>query len=163
LVARALGLPSTGIGAGVFEQKFVIDGRFGTSPNIDFILRYEGDFPKVVAIECKYSETFGRAHSGFPAKYHAVPHIWDGLENTRRLATQITGGVMPKSVHATLRLDGFLVDVCVKSSSSSSSAFNSARHSGGVQCQSVRRSLAIASRVRATISSHRPDTTAARS
>ena len=72
-------------------------------------------------------------------------------------------GVMPKSVHAALRLDCFLVDVCVTSSSFSSSAFNWARHSGGVQRQSVRRSLAIAARVRSTISSHRPDTTAARS
>ena len=71
-------------------------------------------------------------------------------------------GGMPKSVHAALRLDCFLVDVCVTSSSCSSSTFNSARHSSGVQRQPVRRSLAIASRVCSTISSHRPDTTAAR-
>ena len=56
-------------------------------------------------------------------------------------------GGMPKRVHAALRLDCFLVDVCVTSSSCSSSTFNSARHSGGVQRQLVRRSLAIASRV----------------
>src|SRR5271157_1297447 len=69
----------------------------------------------------------------------------------------------PKSVHAALRLDCFLLDACVTSSSCSSSTFNSARHSGGVQRQPVRRSRAIASRVCSTISSHRPDTTAARS
>src|SRR5208337_4324493 len=61
--------------------------------------------------------------------------------------TQLTGGVIPKSAHAALRLDCFLVDVCVTSSSCSSSAFNSARHSNGVHRQPVRRSLAIASRV----------------
>ncbi len=72
-------------------------------------------------------------------------------------------GVIPKCGHAALRLDCFLVDVCVTSSASSSSSFNSERHSGGVQRQSVRRSLAIASRVCSTISSQRPDTTAARS
>ena len=63
-------------------------------------------------------------------------------------------GVIPKSVHAALRLDCFLVDGCVESSSSSSIAFNTARHSGGVQCQFVRRFLAIALRVCSTISSH---------
>src|SRR5271157_1594841 len=73
------------------------------------------------------------------------------------------GGGMPKSLHAALRLDCFLVDVCVTLSSCWSSTFNSARHSGGVQRHPVRRSLAIASRVCSTISSHRPDTTAARS
>jgi hypothetical protein len=77
--------------------------------------------------------------------------------------SDLAEGVMPKRVHAALRLDCLLVDVCVTSSSSSSSAFNSARHSGGVHRQAVRRSLAIAERVRSTISSHRPDTTAARS
>ena len=45
----------------------------------------------------------------------------------------------------------------------STSAFNSAKHSGGSQSQSVRRSFAIASRVRSSRSSHRPDNTAARS
>ena len=73
-----------------------------------------------------------------------------------------TGGIQ-KRCHAALRVDWFLVDVCVLPSSCSSSAFNSARHSGGVQRQALRRSLAIASRVCLTISSHRPDTTAARS
>ena len=75
--------------------------------------------------------------------------------------TKLVVGVIPKSAHAALRLDCFLVEACVTSSSCSSITFNSARHSGGVQRQPVRRSLAIASRVCSTISSHRPDTTAA--
>src|SRR5271157_2393850 len=83
-------------------------------------------------------------------------------EGTLSLLDRIRG-VIPKSAHAALRLDCFLVDVCVTSSSCSSSAFNSARHSNGVHRQPVRRSLAIASRVCSTISSHRPNTTAARS
>src|SRR5208337_4440357 len=90
-----------------------------------------------------------------------------GLKDERQLVIhqclQFKAGVIPKSAHAALRLDCFLVDVCVTSSSCSSSAFNSARHSNGVHRQPVRRSLAIASRVCSTISSHRPDTTAARS
>ena len=53
-------------------------------------------------------------------------------------------GVIPKYGHAALCLACFFVDGCVKSSFSLSSAFNSARHSSGVQCQFVRRSLAIA-------------------
>jgi hypothetical protein len=60
---------------------------------------------------------------------------------------QSVEGVIPKSGQAAVRLVCCFVDICVSSSSSSSSAFNSARHSGGVQRQSVRRSLAIASRV----------------
>lgn len=95
LVAQAIRVPSVGIVGGGFEEKFMIDGRFGTSPNIDFVLRYGGNSPSIVAIECKYTEVFGREHGGFPAKYHAVPHIWDGLENTRRLAVEITGDVDP--------------------------------------------------------------------
>ena len=55
-----------------------------------------------------------------------------------------TPGVIPKYGHAALCLACFFVDGCVKSSFSLSSAFNSARHSSGVQCQFVRRSLAIA-------------------
>ena len=56
-------------------------------------------------------------------------------------------GLIPKCGHAAVRLECFFVDGCVDSSSSSSSAFNSARHSNGSQRQSVRRSRAIASRV----------------
>ena len=81
----------------------------------------------------------------------------------REVKNAIITGVLPKSGHAALRLECCIVDGCVTSSSCSSSVFNSARHSGGVQRQSVLRSLAIASRVCSTISSHRPDTTAARS
>jgi hypothetical protein len=95
LVARALGVPSTGIVGGEFEAKLMIDGRFHTCPNIDFVLLYRGDSPSLVAIECKYSEPFGREHSGFSPKYHAVGHLWDGLESTRRLACQITGDADP--------------------------------------------------------------------
>ena len=76
---------------------------------------------------------------------------------------KIRWGGSQKRSHAALRLDCCLVDVCVTSSSCSSSVFNSARHSGGVQRQSVLRFLAIASRVCSTTSSHLPDTTAARS
>src|SRR5271157_5490390 len=107
---------------------------------IDRLLKIERDLP-----EC--DEKYTRA-------------LADSIEVAKRLLER---GVIPKSAHAALRLDCFLVDVCVRSSSCSSSAFNSARHSNGVHRQPVRRSLAIASRVCSTISSHRPDTTAARS
>ena len=96
--------------------------------------------------------------------FQAVPELVKAMEQLdEEKFPKLMAGVIPKCGHAALRLDCFLVDVCVTSSSSSSSSFNSARHSGGVQRQSVRRSLAIASRVCSTISSQRPDTTAARS
>ena len=63
---------------------------------------------------------------------------------TRQAAGLSLEGVIPKYGHAALCLACFFVDGCVKSSFSLSSAFNSARHSSGVQCQFVRRSLAIA-------------------
>jgi len=72
-------------------------------------------------------------------------------------------GVIPKCGHAALRLACFRVDGCGRSSSSSTSAFNSARQAGGSHCHSSRRSRAMASRVCSTLSSHRPETTAARS
>jgi len=59
-------------------------------------------------------------------------------------------GLIPKSGQAAVRLECFFLDGCVDSSSPSSSAFNSAKHSGGSQSQSVRRSFAIASRVRSS-------------
>jgi hypothetical protein len=95
LVSAALGVPSGVEVSGAFEQKFPIDGRFGTCPNIDFVLRSGGVDPVVTAVECKFSEPFGRGHGGFPAKYHAIPRLWDGLEQTRRLAIQITGDLDP--------------------------------------------------------------------
>src|SRR5512135_540317 len=78
-----------------------------------------------------------------------------------RLKTELEQGAIPKSGYAAVRLDCFFADGCVKSSSSSSSAFNSAKHSGGIQRHSVRRSFAMAARVCSRVSSHRPDTTAA--
>ena len=42
-------------------------------------------------------------------------------------------GAIPKSGYAAVRLDRFFAAGCVNSSSSSSSAFNSAKHSGGIQ------------------------------
>jgi hypothetical protein len=72
-------------------------------------------------------------------------------------------GVIPKSGHAAGRLARLAAEACVISSVSASSAFNPAKQSGGVQRQLLPRSRAIASCVRATISSQRPDNTAARS
>jgi hypothetical protein len=54
-------------------------------------------------------------------------------------------GVIPKCGHAAGRLARFAVEVCDISSSSTSSAFNSARQSGGVQRHALRRSRVIAS------------------
>jgi uncharacterized membrane protein len=79
------------------------------------------------------------------------------------LRASVAMGVLPKYPYAALCRECLLVDCCVKSSSSSASVFNTARHSGGVQRQSVLRSLAIAARVCSMISFHRPETTAARS
>jgi hypothetical protein len=95
LVANALGFPASGNVDGAFEVPFLIDGRFGSCPSVDFVLRIRGEHPRVIAVECKHTEPFGRPHTGFPTKYFAVPRIWDGLAQTRRLAGQITGDVDP--------------------------------------------------------------------
>ena len=58
---------------------------------------------------------------------------------------QITQGVLPKCGYAAERSVRFGVEACVISSPSASSAFNSARQSGGIQRQFLRRSRAIAS------------------
>src|SRR5207302_1189701 len=85
------------------------------------------------------------------------------LTSTQRSALQseFVAGAIPRSGHAAVRLGCFFADVCDESSSSSSSAFNSAKHAGGIQRHSVRRSFAIAPRACSRISSQRPDTTAA--
>ena len=70
-------------------------------------------------------------------------------------------GAIPKSGYAAGRLDRFFAAGCVNSSASPSSAFNSAKHSSGIQRHSVLRSFAMAARVCFRISSHRPETTAA--
>ena len=58
---------------------------------------------------------------------------------------ELVGGVLPKCGYAAVRVVRFGAGACVLSSSSASSAFNSARQSGGVQRQLFRRSRASAS------------------
>jgi hypothetical protein len=94
-IAEALGLPTSGIVGGSFEVPFLIDGRFGSCPSLDFVLWRQDTRPSVVAIEAKFTEPLGREHGGFPAKYFVLPRLWDGLHHTRRLAMQITGDVDP--------------------------------------------------------------------
>ncbi len=57
----------------------------------------------------------------------------------------LASGMIPKCGHAAVRFARFAVEVCDISSSSASSAFNSARQFGGVQRHALRRSRAIAS------------------
>jgi hypothetical protein len=69
-------------------------------------------------------------------------------------------GLIPNCGYAAVRLECFFVDGCGDPSFWSSSAYNSARQASGSQRQSVRRSRAVATRVRSNTWSHRPESRA---
>jgi hypothetical protein len=89
---RALKLPTKPRSVS-FEAKLPISSRFSTCPNIDLLVTYPG--APAVVLESKFSEPFGREHTGFAAKYFAVPGVWTGLPNLRNLAEQIEGDADP--------------------------------------------------------------------
>ena len=55
----------------VFEDKYMIDTRLVTAPNIDAVIQNKRDANyKLFAVECKFSEAYvGRRHAGFKPKY----------------------------------------------------------------------------------------------
>jgi hypothetical protein len=75
-----------------FEQKFSIDDRFQSSPNLDvvFFLSRSEKF-KVFAIECKFTEAYSsRRHSGLDQKYFGNETVWENLSTTKPLAQEIS-------------------------------------------------------------------------
>jgi hypothetical protein len=52
------------------------------------------DYPAVL-IESKYSEPFGREHTGLSGKYLQVPGLWSDLPTLRDLAGQVSGDIDP--------------------------------------------------------------------
>ena len=90
-IAQAASLPSTRIESLEFEAKCSISDRFERAPNLDVLLRFQGQSrPKLIGIESKFSEPFGWEHSGLKAKYLEQASLWEGLPNLHQLAKEIS-------------------------------------------------------------------------
>ncbi|MFA5877676.1 MAG: hypothetical protein WC880_04960 [Candidatus Paceibacterota bacterium] len=76
----------------VFEDKYMIDTRLVTAPNIDVVIHNNGDSnEKLFAVECKFSEAYGgRGHAGFKPKYFDSlidqEALWGTIPNLHAIA-----------------------------------------------------------------------------
>lgn len=74
-----------------FEQKFFIESRFPFAPNIDVVIYPDSGSHVCYAIECKFTEAYSnRGHGGIDPKYLEKAENWNGLEETKRLAEDIS-------------------------------------------------------------------------
>ncbi|MBI9031444.1 hypothetical protein JEZ13_05535 [bacterium] len=74
-----------------FEEKFIISGITGNSPNIDVVIKNKKDEKiKAFAIECKYTEAYRNKEQSGIAKQYLDADIWKDLPNLQELATQIS-------------------------------------------------------------------------
>jgi hypothetical protein len=89
-IARACRLPSSSTGDLAFEAEFPIDERFRRAPNLDAAIWYRRGPLQVSAIECKFSEPYGRPHSGLDPGYLSVHELWSNLPRLRTLAEEIS-------------------------------------------------------------------------
>jgi len=72
-----------------FEEKYPINPRFRYPPNLDVVIQNKPDSKyKVFAIECKFTEAYGRKHSGFKPAYLDLD-IWNGIPELRTLANRM--------------------------------------------------------------------------
>jgi len=75
-----------------FEAKFPIHKDFALPPNLDVVMRYPSGGPmSALAIECKFSEAYGRRdHGGVKPAYLKLVDVWKGLPALRALAVAIS-------------------------------------------------------------------------
>ena len=75
----------------VFEDKYYINTKFVIPPNIDVVFHnYESSPYKLFAVECKFSEVYGRrAHGGLKSKYLEEENLWSDLAALNKLGWEI--------------------------------------------------------------------------
>jgi hypothetical protein len=91
-VLRACKLSTANASSLEFEVKFPIvedDPAFPKHPNLDVAIRYSRGSLRVVGIECKLTEPYGREHPGLAERYLTLPR-WSSLPNLLKLARAIS-------------------------------------------------------------------------
>ena len=95
VLAKSLKIPVSGIQSLTFEEKMPHAAssnttHFPKSPNLDVVLRYKGNNTHIIGIECKFSEAYGRGHSGIRPSYLEHGILWSELPNLKSLAQEIS-------------------------------------------------------------------------
>lgn len=93
-LAKALKIPSPAIRQGSFEQRRRImqepdRNKFPKDPNIDFMFEYSHGRCLEVAVECKFTEPFGRRPGGLKQAYLDQPKLWNEIPQLLGLAQEI--------------------------------------------------------------------------
>jgi len=98
IIAKSLKIPSKNIINLVFEKKLCISEHFDKQPNIDVVFEYSNSY--LSAIECKFTEAYGRAHTGLKKKYIEIG-LWGNIPETLKLSKLIsTNDNIFKYLHA---------------------------------------------------------------
>lgn len=96
VLAKSLEIPVSGLDSLCFEQQMdhaesVKNKKtFPKSPNMDVLVRYKRSNTHVIGIECKFSEAYGRAHSGIRPAYLAHPSLWGGIPSIKKWAQKLS-------------------------------------------------------------------------
>lgn len=91
-IAKIILVPSGGIAGLRFEAKYPIHDQFVRPPNLDVVIDYTDTAPrKATAIECKFSEPYGRRGShGLKPVYLDHDEFWVDLPNLREIADRVS-------------------------------------------------------------------------
>ena len=91
-IAKVILVPSSEITGLRFEAKYSIHDQFVRPPNLDVVIEYSNSSPwKATAIECKFSEPYGRRGGhGLKPVYLDHDEFWSDLPNLREIAVQVS-------------------------------------------------------------------------
>lgn len=94
-LAKSLEIPVAGLESVSFEQQMphaasTDKKKFPKSPNMDVLVRYKRTAAHVIGIECKFSEAYGREHSGLRPAYLEFSSLWNDLPFTKQLANTLS-------------------------------------------------------------------------